>query len=143
MKGSINISKNDFALKKEDGFTLIEVLLSVVFLGLLAVSVSAVYSSGNQSMDYQAGQLLLDSKVRSRMEFLISTDFNALSGSTEVVTIKGNDYTITWTVANVDLNSDGITELTAKQITVSVSGLSDRSLTTIVVDNEKKIGKIS
>ena len=130
-------------IKTSEGFTLVEALLSAFFLGLIATSVMAVYSSGFQSLDDQANRMLLDSKLRSRMEVLIGTSFSALSGSSEVVTINGQNYTINWTVMSVDLNDDSIPEPTAKLVVVSVSGLTNYSLTTILVDNEGKIGKIS
>lgn len=125
------------------GFTLVEVLMAVVLVALLAVSIGGVYSSGHQSMAYQAEQMLLDSRLRSRMEFLVSTDFESLSSGSENVSINGTDYTIAWTVENVDLNSDGLTEPSARKVTVSISGLAGRSLTTVIVDNEDMIGKIS
>ena len=131
------------SIKRSGGFTLVEALLAAFFLGLLASAVSAAYFSGFQSLDEQADRMLLDSKLRSRMEVLISTDFGTLSDDSEVVNINGKNYTITWTVALVDLNGDSTPEPTAKQVTVSVSGLPDRSLTTILVDNEGKVGKIS
>ena len=117
--------------------------MAVVFLGLLGSAASAVYFSGHQSLDYQADRILLDSKLRSRMAVLISTDFGSISSGSENVTINGNTYTIDWSVVAVDLNADTITEPSAKSITVTVSGMPDRSLTTIIVDNENQVGKLS
>ena len=117
--------------------------MAVVFLGLLGSAASTVYFSGHQSLDYQADRILLDGRLRSRMEVIISTDFGSLSNGSENVTINGNTYTIDWSVIAVDLNADTITEPTAKNITVSVSGMPDRSLTTIIADHENQVGKIS
>ena len=128
--------------RSECAFTLIEVLLSVVFLGLLASATSSVYFTGFQSMDAQIERTLLDSKLRSRMEVLLGTSFSALSSGWEAVTVNGNNYTIDWTVATIDLNGDTIAEPTAKKVTVSVSGMTDRSLVTLMVDHENIIGKI-
>lgn len=124
------------------GFTLLEALFCVTILALMVLGFSAIYSSGFRSLDAQADRVLLDSRLRGRMEFLVSTSFGALSDGSEVVTINGNNHTITWTVAPVDLNGDSATEPSAKQVTVSVSGLPDRSLTTILVDHEGKLGKL-
>ena len=128
--------------QSDSAFTLIEVLLSVVFLGLLASATSSVFFTGFQSMDAQIERILLDSKLRSRMEVLLGTSFSALSSSFEVVAVNGNNYTIDWTVATIDLDGDAIAEPTAKKVTVSVSGMADRSLVTLVVDHENIIGKI-
>ena len=129
--------------RNRDGYTFVEVILAIAFLGMLGAAASAVYFSGHQSLDEQTDRMLLDSKLRSRMEVLISTDFSSLGNGTEDVDINGTTYTIDWSVSAVDLNADGITEPTAKQITVSVSGMPDRSLTTIIVDNENQMGKLS
>lgn len=126
-------------LKSRGGFTLVEALLSVVILGLIAAGISAPYISGLQSLEVQADRMLLDSHLRGRMEALIGLPFDQISSDTEVVTIRGQSYTITWTEEGVDLNADSVPEPNAKQITVSVF---DRSLTTIVVDHEGKVGKI-
>ena len=129
--------------KVSRGFTMIEVMLTVVFLGLLATGVTALYSSGARTQEYQAERTLLDSKIRSRMEKLISTDFQSLSNGTENVTVNGKTYTINWSLGPVDLNNDGVNEISAKTVTVSVSEIPDISVVTIVIDHENMIGKIS
>ena len=125
-------------LKSRGGFTLVEALLSVVILGLIAAGISAPYISGLQSLEVQADRMLLDSHLRGRMEALIGLPFDQIIPGTESVTVRGNDYTIAWTVTPVsdwDLDPDQ----DAKQIEVSVF---DRTLITIVVDHEGKVGKI-
>ena len=129
--------------KRSNGFTLVEALLSVAILGLLAATMGTVYSSANQSLAVQTDHMLLDSKLRSRMEFLMGTDFDALSDDSENVTINGTNYQIVWTVVLIDLDGDSTPETTAKQVTVSVTGMSGNSLTTIRVDNQDLVGKIS
>jgi hypothetical protein len=124
------------------GFTLVEALLSVAFLGLVGVSIGAVYSSGNRSTDFKRDRMHLDMKLRGRMEVLIHEDFNTISGNSDFVSISGTTFQLVWDVVPVDLDGDSLPEPTAKQLTVFVSGLSDYSLTTIRVDNEDKVGKI-
>ncbi len=137
------ISKIINPLKSTGGFTLVEAMLSVVLLGIIAVGISAPYTSGFQALDVQADRMLLDSSLRSRMEVLIGTEFGSLSAGSEGVTVNGQNYTITWTVGNVDLDGDATPESTAKQVTVSITELPDRFLTTILVDNKDRVGKIS
>jgi prepilin-type N-terminal cleavage/methylation domain-containing protein len=124
------------------GFTLVEVLVSVILLGFMATGISAMYLSGLRSLDAQNDRMLLDSRLRSRMEVLVGTDLAALSDDSEVVSINGQNYTIEWTVASIDLDQDGHPESNARQVTVSVAGVSGRSLTTIIVDHEGRLGKI-
>ena len=131
------------SLKNRKGFTLLEAMLSVALLGLVAVGISAPYISGFQALDAQTDRMALDSHLRSRMEVLVGSDFGSLSNGSEVVTVNGQNYTVSWTVETVDLDGDATPESTARQVTVSVTELPDRSLTTIVVDNEGRVGKIS
>ncbi len=129
--------------KSCSGFTLVEVLVSVVLLGFMATGISAMYLSGFRSLDAQADRMLLDSRLRSRMEVLVGTDFATLSNDgLEGVSINGHNYTINWTIASIDLDGDSNPEANAKQVTVSVAGDSGHSLTTIIVDHEGRLGKI-
>ena len=130
-------------IKSKTGFTLLEAMLSVALLALVAFGISAPYITGFQGLDEQAERMALDSHLRSRMEILVGTSFDALASGSETVTVRGQSYTITWNVAYVDLDADANPESTAKQITVAITELPGRTLKTIVVDNEGKIGKIS
>ena len=129
-------------IKRTNGFTLLETLLAVALLGLVAYGISGIYFSGMQSLDEEELRILLDSRLRGRMEILVGNPFDQVIDGSEVVSINGRDYTITWTVALVDLNGDSTPESTAKQVTVTLSGPPDRSLTTILVDNQGLVGKI-
>ena len=130
-------------LKTWSGFTLVEVLFSVILLGIIATSITVPYISGFQSLEVQSEHMLLDSQLRSRMELLVGTDFGTLSSGSEVVTVNGQNYTINWNVVPIDLDGDSSPEPTAKQVIVSETGVSGRSLTTILVDNEGKVEKLS
>ncbi len=127
---------------KSGGFTLVEVLLSVILLGLLITSISALYISGLQSLNAHDDRMLLDSHLRSRMEVLIGTNFSALSNGSEVVNVNGQNFTINWNVASIDLDGDSNPEANAMQVTVTVAGAAGHSLATIIVDNEDRLGKI-
>jgi prepilin-type N-terminal cleavage/methylation domain-containing protein len=124
------------------GFTLVEVVVAVAILALMVSGVSALYFSGFRSLDIEDDRMLLDSRLRDRMERLIGRAYGALSDGSDVVTVKGENYTIDWTVAPIDLNGDATPEPHAAQLTVSVAGVPGASLTTIVVDHEGKVGKI-
>lgn len=135
-----------FNLKKHidtnSGFTLVEVLLSVVFLGLMASVIMYLYSSSYAVIDEEAIRMPLDGYLRSRLELLVGKPFAELSNGSEVVTVKGQTYTINWNVVPVDLDGDTLPEPTAKQVTVSVAGSANHSLTTILIDHEGLVGKI-
>ena len=135
-------SKNVNPFKNCIGFTLVEVLLSVALLGLMVPAIGALYVSGLQSLDRQDDRMLIDSQLRSRMEILVSTDFDALAGGSEIITVNGQNFTVTWNVAPMDLDGDTNPEPTAKQVTVSITERPNRSLTTILVDHEGRLGKV-
>lgn len=125
--------------RKTSGFTLVEALISVVLLALTAMVVSGLFVSGLQLLDAQEDRAILDSHLRSRMEALISTEFDQLANGNEVVSVNGINHTISWTIANADLDGDSNAESTAKTLTVTVNG---RSLVSVVVDHWGRVGKI-
>ncbi len=140
MLHQVKITPKD--LKASMGFTLVEVIFSVVLLGLIAAGIAYPYITGLHSLDVGEDSTLLDSYLRSRMEILVSTDFSALSDNSEVVSVNGENYTITWTVVNMDINGDAVPETNVKLVTVSVTEVPGSSLITILVDNEGRVGKI-
>ena len=103
------------------------------------MGVSGLFFAAQRSLEDQARLLPLDSRLRGRMEEVISRPFAAITDGSEAITIGEQNYTVTWTVTQPDLDGDTVAETTAKQVTVSVDG---RSLTTLVIDNQGKIGKI-
>lgn len=124
---------------RSKGFTLVEALLSMTILALIATVVSAVYASGFQTLELQSDRMLIDSALRSQMEFQLGNAFADLSSGTITVTVNGQNFAVTTVVVPADLDGDAVPEPTAKQVTVSIDG---RSLTAIVVDDEDKVGKI-
>jgi prepilin-type N-terminal cleavage/methylation domain-containing protein len=129
-------------INTSSGFNLVEVLLSVVLLGLLASVIMYLYSSSYAVIDEEAIRMPLDGYLRSRMELLVGKPFAELSNGSEAVTVQGQSYTINWSVVPVDLDGDAVPEPTAKQVTVSVAGAANHSLTTILIDHEGQVGKI-
>ena len=130
-------------MKNHNGFTLTEVLVSVLLLGILAGAFTVPFISGFQSLGVQADRMLLDSRLRSEMEVLISRPFiDVLTEATYTgtVTVSGETLPFKWDAVLIDLDGDSNPEANAMQITVEVGGC---TLTTIVVDNEGRIGKIS
>jgi len=129
--------------RKKNGFTMVEVILSVALLALVATVIGAPFIVGLQSLNAGEDRMLLDSHLRSKMEVLVSTDFSLLANGSESVTVNGTNYTFAWTVVNADLDSDAVPEPDAVQVTVTVSEVPNASLTSIIVNNNGKIGKIS
>lgn len=118
---------------------MVEALLSMTILALIATAVSAIYGSGFQALEIQGDRMLIDSALRSQMEFQLGNAFADLSSGTTSVTVNGQSRTVTIDVIAADLDGDATPEPAAKQVTVSIDG---RSLKAIVVDDEDKLGKI-
>ena len=127
---------------RDDGFTLIEIVLSVAFLGLLAIGVTTVYSTGFRSLDERLNRMLLDGQLRSRMEWLLSEPFDDVTSGTTDVTVNGHGYTMAWTVALADLDGDSTPESDAKQITVALSGVSGYALTSIICNSRGRVRRL-
>ena len=138
--GEVNLMKK---IRRKNGFTLIEVLLSVALLALVAAVIGVPYMVGLQSLDAEEDRLLLDSHLRSTMEVLVSTDFSLLADGSQAVTVNGTNYTFTWKVVYVDLDGDTVLESDAVQVTITVDEAPNVSLTTIIVDDNGRTGKIS
>ena len=120
-------------------FTLLEALVSIVILALTATVVSSLFVAGLQTSEALRDRAVLDSYMKSRMEKLISTNFDQLASGTEIVSAGGQNYTINWTVTDADLDGDAIPEFGAKAIAVT---LDDLSLSTIIVNTSGQLGKI-
>jgi len=76
------------------------------------------------------------------MEELEGREFSNLTNGSEVITVEGESYTLNWTVAPVDLDGDAATDAGAVQVTVSITGISDLSITNIIVNTSGQVGKI-
>ena len=118
---------------------MVEALLSMTILALIATAVSAIYASGLHALEIQGDRMLIDSALRSQMEFQLGNAFADMNSGTTSVTVGGQSYTVTIDVVATDLDGDATPEPAAKQVTISIDG---RSLTAIVVDDEAKLGKI-
>jgi prepilin-type N-terminal cleavage/methylation domain-containing protein len=71
------------------GFNLVEVLLSVVLLGLLASVNMYLYSNSYAVIDEEALHMPLDGYLRSRMELLVGKPSAELSNGSENFTVRG------------------------------------------------------
>lgn len=130
------------SIYEQEGFTLIEALLSMTILALSAGVISAMYIGGLHTLNAQGDRTLLMSQVRSRMELALSEPFASMVPGTLNVTIGGSAYTIDTTIVAADLDGDTNPEVDAKQVTVTVAELPVLSLTVLVADPGNQVGKI-
>lgn len=130
------------AKARQRGITLLEAMLCIVLLGLTASGISSLYVSGLQTLEEGDDRILLDNRLRNRIERMVGkpyADLIADGAGGILVTIGGENYTLSWTVDPVDLDGDAVPEPDAVQVTASLAG---RSLTVILVDHQGKVAKI-
>jgi type II secretory pathway pseudopilin PulG len=114
------------------GFALVEVLLSIIVLGLTAAAVGQAFTSAHAAVAARLERAQIDSVLRSLMEVLLATSFDNLAGGTQNVSVCGQSLTLSWTVAGADLNGDATPEASARLITATLGG---RTLRCIVTDH--------
>ncbi|MBI2432721.1 MAG: hypothetical protein HYV26_07620 [Candidatus Hydrogenedentes bacterium] len=124
---------------QRSGFTFVEALLSLVILTLIATVVTSVYYTGLKTYEVQENIFQVDSQLRSKMEYLLSLNFDQIVSGSQAVTIGGVSQTLTWTVANHDMDGDAAADATAKQIDISLAG---HTITTLVADTTDKVFKL-
>lgn len=114
------------------GFALVEVLLSIVVLGLTAAAIGQAFVSAHATVNARMERASIDSLMRSRMEMLLASDFSTIADGTQGVVVLGQTLTMSWTAANTDLNGDASPEASARLITITLGG---RTLRCIVTDH--------
>lgn len=121
------------------GFTLVEVTLTLVIIGILTTAIGGIYVSGVRAQEAAMLRVPTESYIRSAVERAIATDFDKLATVFMLVPIGGTDYPLTRTVTLFDINGDGSPDANAKLVTVDFM---QDTLRTIVVDTKDKIEKI-
>ncbi len=113
--------------------------MSAAILGLVAIPLTEIFYSGLQTLDAQLDDYLSASAIRSRMELLLSTDFDSLADGSIVVTLPNRNVTMSWTILPLDLDSDWIPEPDVRHIKIT---LDDKTLSTIVTAHNGDVEKI-
>jgi len=123
-------------LKKEDGFTLIEVLIALTIFAVGLLAVAAMQNSA-VLMNSNAGKLTnLSTWGMDKIEELSSLPYdnpwlemagnppggNDSNGNTHSLPVGDGDYTVSWTVTDAFTLIEGISQPSSKRITVTVSG---------------------
>ena len=125
------------------GLTLVEAMLCTALLGITAAAISGLFVTGLQSVDGNNAEMLIDSRLRSQMEQLLSRPFAdvlADGSGAAVVPVEAGTVTVNWVASLHDLDGDGVDEPNAMMVTVSVPG--SGSLSTLVVDHGDILVKI-
>jgi len=121
-----------------EGFTLVEALISIVLLSVGVAVIAGLFTTGMKAMDIQHDEALFNSALRSRMEYLLSVEVDQLVDGNEVVSIRGTNYTLDWTISDVDIDGDTFVDAGVKEIAVVLEG---ETLTALVVDPSGQVVK--
>ena len=107
-------------LTRTRAFTLVEALVSAMVLAFAALAMTALFTAGMQVSRAQAQTAQLDSRLRSRLEYLLAHDFDQLTvgDHSATVEVSGRDYLTSWTISAAPFAPAD----EAKQITVRIAG---------------------
>ena len=97
------------------GFTLIEVMMALAIFAIGILSLYALQASSISSNASAGKRTQAMAWAANRMEILQQTSFAAVADGQETQGI----YTIQWTAAPADINSDGVNDARNIQINVS------------------------
>ncbi len=122
-----------------DGFTLLEIIFSILLIGVMVISITGAYMTGRDSQHFEQTQQTLEKVIRNRMEELISRSYEAVADGSDNVTIRGQKHTISWTVTHPDLDNDSIPDSIAKQITITSGKI---RITTLLIDSRRLVGNL-
>lgn len=113
--------------------------MAAVILGLVAVPLTEVFSSGLRTLDSRMDDYMVASKCRSMMEQLLATDYPSLTTGSMAITIRDRSVTMSWAADPYDVNGDMALDAGAYRISVSCEGM---TLSTIAYDNGGAVEKI-
>jgi prepilin-type N-terminal cleavage/methylation domain-containing protein len=96
-------------LKKEKGFTLIEVVLALAILGIVAASFLSALATGSRSIFLADEQTTAESLARTQLEFVRSQPYDADNNPPEYLIISDipDGYAIALTTRRLDNKGDG------------------------------------
>jgi type II secretory pathway pseudopilin PulG len=84
-------------IRRDDGFILLEVLISLVMIGFLMGSLTFMYARSTGIQAQQAGTATAEEVASSRMEQIRVLDPSAITAGSASSTISGIVFTVTWT----------------------------------------------
>lgn len=122
-------------------FTLIEALLSCLMLVTIATIVASVFFTGLQVTDDAENRMVVDSALRSQMDFLLGNNLADLTDGATTVAMGDAAIPLTWSVLPIDMDSDGTAETDAWRVTVFTT-VGNRSLSMLVVGTQGRVGKL-
>jgi len=118
--------------RQQSGFTLIEALISSVIIAIAVMAVSAVFYGGLQNLHDEGATLEKVNHASGKMDELIATDFDDITGGSDQVTVRGEQMTRQWQATPYNVDGNPGVELDAKLIVVTVG---DVEFATLLVDS--------
>jgi Tfp pilus assembly protein PilV len=120
----------------DSGFTLTEALLSSVVIAVCVMAVSAAFYGGMQNLRDEGRLFEAMNYAEGKMDELIATDFDNLSGGTDFVVVQGRELQRHWQVTPYDMDGDTAVDQDAILLVVTVQ---DVELATLLVDSAGRV----
>lgn len=105
---------------KQNGFSLIEVLISIVILSISLLSLAGLMSTTTKNNAFGSHLTEAATLAQDRLEELMVTNWDQIVNGSDRRTIRGLDYDRTWTVA-LGPNSPPSPDDNEKRVTVTVT----------------------
>src|SRR5690242_12739494 len=107
-------------IRRQTGFTLIEVVVSMVLLATVAVGLLRIYVSAHQATPFQVNRSIAANLARTQIESLyeaVRQDWwpsvnqplspGTTQGAAQNIAVDGKIYSRSYTVSSVNLSGDG------------------------------------
>ena len=97
-------------MKKEKGFSLVEVMLALALLGIIAVAVLGALATASKAIFIADEQATAESLARTEMEYVRNQDYDAINNPPQYDLISDipDGYDIDVTAERLDPKGDGI-----------------------------------
>jgi len=120
----------------QNGFTLIEALLSTVIIAVSVMAVSAAFYGGFENLRDEGRLLEKVNHATGKMDELIATEFTIITSGTDQVNVGGEQIQRQWQATPTDVDGNPGVEQDAKLVVVRVD---DVEFMTIVVDSAGQV----
>jgi prepilin-type N-terminal cleavage/methylation domain-containing protein len=104
-------------MKKEKGYSLIEVVLALALLGIVAIAFLSAMATGSRAIFIADEQATAESLARTQMEYvrgqeyIMAVDYDGTPGSGETIYEKITEIPADYTIMSIDRDGDTVVNI--------------------------------